>query len=226
MNALKEMLENSIDAGSTSVEILVREGGLKLLQITDNGHGIEVRNVIMLAAQPDGAQKDDLPILAERFTTSKLKDFDDLRSIGTYGFRGEALASISHIAHLRVTTKTGGSSCAWQAHYQDGKLIPSKPGLPPDPKPCAGRPGTQITVEDLFYNIPNRRRAFRSPSEEYTKILDMVTRYAVHCEHVAFSIKKHGEAGASFSVAAAASKIDRIKQAYGTAVAKELSTLR
>lgn len=101
-------------------------------------------------------------------------------------------------------------------------MIPAKPGQTPDPKPCAGRPGTQITVEDLFYNIPNRRRAFRSPSEEYTKILDVVTRYAVHCERVAFSIKKHGEAGASFSVAAAATKIDRIKQAYGTAVAKEL----
>lgn len=163
-----------------------------------------------------------MPILCERFTTSKLKDFDDLRSIGTYGFRGEALASISHIAHLRVTTKTPRSSCAWQAHYQDGKLVPSKPGQSADPKPCAGRPGTQITVEDLFYNIPNRRRAFRSPSEEYTKILDVVTRHAVHCEHVAFSVKKHGEAGAGLSVAAAVSKIDRIKQAYGAAVAKEL----
>lgn len=170
----------------------------------------------------DDEQKDDLPILCKRFTTSKLKEFDDLRSIGTYGFRGEALASISHIAHLRITTKTAGSSCAWQAHYQDGKLIPPKPGQSPDPKPCAGRPGTQITVEDLFYNIPNRRRAFKSPSEEYTKILDVITRYAVHCEHVAFSIKKHGEAGAGFSVAAAATKADRIKQAHGAALAKEL----
>lgn len=121
-----------------------------------------------------------------------------------------------------MTTKTAGSSCAWQAHYQDGKLTPAKPGQSPDPKPCAGRPGTQITVEDLFYNIPNRRRAFRSPSEEYAKILDVVSRHAVHCEHVAFSIKKHGEAGAGFSVAAAASKVDRIKQAHGAVVAKEL----
>ena len=143
-------------------------------------------------------------------------------SIGTYGFRGEALASISHIAHLRVTTKTAGSSCAWQAHYADGKLTPAKPGQTADPKPCAGRPGTQITVEDLFYNIPNRRRAFRSSSEEYAKILDVVTRYAVHCSEVAFSIKKHGESGAGFSVAPAASKLDRIRQAYGTAAAKEI----
>ena len=168
------------------------------------------------------SQKDDLQILCERFTTSKLKQFEDLMSIGTYGFRGEALASISHIAHLRVTTKTAGSSCAWQAHYADGKLTPPKPGQTPDPKPCAGRPGTQITVEDLFYNIPNRRRAFRSASEEYAKILDVVTRYAVHCSEVAFSTKKHGESGTGFSVASAATKVDRIKQAYGTAVGKDL----
>jgi len=184
--------------------------------------GLRLVLQICLLLPADDKKKDDLPILCERFTTSKLKEFDDLRSIGTYGFRGEALASISHIAHLRVTTKTTGSSCAWQAHYQDGKLVPPKPGQSSDPKPCAGRPGTQITVEDLFYNIPNRRRAFRSPSEEYTKILDVVTRYAVHCEHVAFSIKKHGEAGAGFSVAAASTKVDRIKQAHGAALAKEL----
>ncbi|KIW97822.1 uncharacterized protein Z519_01406 [Cladophialophora bantiana CBS 173.52] len=207
VNALKELLENSIDAGSTSIEILVKDGGLKLLQITDNGHGIE---------------KDDLPILCERFTTSKLKSFEDLMSISTYGFRGEALASISHIAHLKVTTRTANSSCAWQAHYQDGKLTAPKPGQSLDPKPCAGRPGTQITVEDLFYNIPNRRRAFRSPSEEYAKVLDVITRYAVHREGVAFSVKKHGETGVGFSVAAAATKVDRLKQAYGAGVAKEI----
>ncbi|KAK5210931.1 DNA mismatch repair protein Mlh1 [Exophiala xenobiotica] len=207
MHALKELLENSVDAGSTAIEVVVKEGGLKLLQITDNGHGIE---------------KDDLPILCQRFTTSKLKNFEDLLSIGTYGFRGEALTSISHIAHLKVTTRTANSSCAWQALYADGKLTPAKPGQSPDPKPTAGRLGTQITVEDLFYSIPNRRRAFRSPSEEYAKVLDVITRYAVHREGVAFSIKKHGESGAGFSVAAAATKVDRIKQAYGGAIAKEL----
>lgn len=174
------------------------------------------------AFNADAAQKDDLPILCERFTTSKLKNFEDLMAIGTYGFRGEALASISHIAHLKVTTKTANSSCAWQAHYSAGKLIPAKPGQSSDPKPCAGRPGTQITVEDLFYSIPNRRRAFRSPSEEYAKVLDVITRYAVHREGVAFSVKKHGETSAGFSVAAAASKLDRIRQAYGQAIAKEL----
>ncbi|KAJ5654056.1 hypothetical protein N7490_001059 [Penicillium lividum] len=207
MHALKELIENSVDAGSTSIEVLVKDGGLKLLQITDNGHGID---------------REDLPILCERFTTSKLKEFEDLSSIGTYGFRGEALASISHIAHLMVTTKTAGSSCAWRAHYGEGKLVPAKPGQNAVPKATAGRGGTQITVEDLFYNVPSRRRAFRSSSEEYAKILDVVGRYAVHCSGVAFSCRKHGDSGVSISTPSAANTIDRIRQIHGSAVANEL----
>ncbi|KAJ5832366.1 hypothetical protein N7474_000677 [Penicillium riverlandense] len=207
MHALKELLENAVDAGSTSIEVLVKDGGLKLLQITDNGHGID---------------REDLPILCERFTTSKLKEFEDLSSIGTYGFRGEALASISHIAHLTVTTKTANSSCAWRAHYSDGKLVPAKPGQSAAPKATAGRGGTQITVEDLFYNVPTRRRAFRSSSEEYAKILDVVGRYAVHCSGVAFSCRKHGDSGVSISTPVAASTVDRIRQIHGSAVANEI----
>jgi DNA mismatch repair protein MLH1 len=75
-----------------------------------------------------------------------LKTFEDLSAIATYGFRGEALASISHIAHLTVTTKTRDSSCAYKAYYSDGKLAPSKPGQTPDPKPTHGKQGAQITV--------------------------------------------------------------------------------
>jgi DNA mismatch repair protein MLH1 len=167
-------------------------------------------------------QKEDLPILCERFTTSKLKKFEDLTEIATYGFRGEALASISQIAHLTVTTKTKDSNCAWRAHYNGGKLSPAKPGQPPDPKPTAGRNGTQIAVEDLFYNVPTRRRAFRSPSEEYNKIIDMVGRYAIHCKGVAFSCKKHGDSGTSIAVQADASTVDRIRQIHGGGVANEL----
>lgn len=163
-----------------------------------------------------------MPILCERFTTSKLQKFEDLSSIATYGFRGEALASISHIAHLTVTTKTKDSTCAWRAYYGGGKLEPSKPGQTPEPKPVAGRNGTQITVEDLFYNVPTRRRAFRSSSDEYNKIIDMVGRYAIHCSHVAFSCKKQGESSTSISVPATASVIDRVRQIYGANVANEL----
>ena len=160
--------------------------------------------------------------MCERFTTSKLKAFEDLTSIGTYGFRGEALASISYIAHLTVTTKTKEESCAWRAKYEGGKLAPAKPGQSADPKPTAGRQGTQITVEDLFYNIPTRRKAFRSASEEYNKILDMVGRYAVHCQGVAFSCKKHGESSTSLAINETAGTVDRIRQIHGASVANEL----
>jgi DNA mismatch repair protein MLH1 len=161
--------------------------------------------------------------LCERFTTSKLQKFEDLQSIATYGFRGEALASISHIAHLTVTTKTPESNCAWRAYYDSGKLVPAKPGQSPDPKPVAGRQGTQITVEDLFYNVPTRRRAFRSSADEYNKIIDMVGRYAVHCSNVAFSCKKHGESSTSIAVQATASGLDRMRHIYGGSVANELT---
>jgi DNA mismatch repair protein MLH1 len=207
VHALKELIENAVDAGSTSLEILVKDGGLKLLQISDNGCGIN---------------KDDMPILCERFTTSKLKSFEDLQSIGTYGFRGEALASISHIAHLSITTKTADSSCAWKAHYAAGKLAPLKPGQSADPKACAGRQGTQIQVEDLFYNVPTRRRAFRSASEEYAKIVEQVGKYAVHCQGVAFTCKKYGESGAGIAVPMAASTKDRIRIVHNSVVANEL----
>lgn len=207
VHALKELLENAIDAGSTALEVLVKDGGLKLLQITDNGSGI---------------QKDDLAILCERHTTSKIVAFEDLTAISTYGFRGEALASISHIAHLTVTTKTKDSALAWRAHYLDGKLVPSKPGQPAEPKGVAGRPGTQIAVEDLFFSIPTRRRAFRSYADEFNKIIDMVGRYAIHSAGVGFTCKKAGESSTSLSVPAAASAIDRVRQIYGGGVANEL----
>lgn len=154
MHALKELIENAVDAGATSVEVLVKDGGLKLLQITDNGHGIDVGCTINFPVYVKSStrgtkwllQSNDLPILCERFTTSKIKAFEDLSAIATYGFRGEALASISHIAHLAVTTKTAASSCAWRSHYRDGQLVPAKPGQSANPKPTAGRAGTQITV--------------------------------------------------------------------------------
>ncbi|TVY39901.1 DNA mismatch repair protein [Lachnellula subtilissima] len=198
VHALKELIENAVDAGSTSLEVLIKEGGLKLLQITDNGHGIS---------------KEDLPILCKRFTTSKLKAFEDLTSIGTYGFRGEALASISHIAHLtlclegtlrqrEVDSRKAWSKCGSEAH-----------GWAPRNANHRGRPLLQR---------PNPPAAFRSASEEYNKILDVVGRYAIHCDGVAFSCKKHGEASTTISTQSNSSTVDRIRQIHGSSVAAEL----
>ncbi|KAG1235452.1 hypothetical protein G6F68_001886 [Rhizopus microsporus] len=205
-NALKELIENSLDAGSTQIQISIKDGGLKLLQIQDNGHGI---------------RKEDMTIVCERFTTSKLSKFEDLSQIATYGFRGEALASISHVAHVTITTKTADSPCAYRASYSDGKLVPARPGQSADPKPCAGNNGTQITAEDLFYNVPTRRKALKSASEEYNKILDITTRYAVHNSGVSFTCRKLGTNVSDIQTPTGASTLDNIRLLYGS-VASEL----
>lgn len=209
-NAIKELLENSIDAGATSVKITVKDGGAKMLQIQDNGSGI---------------RKADLGILCERFTTSKIRKFDDLSSLRTYGFRGEALASISHIAHLTIATKTRSEGVGWKAQYADGKLVPLKPGGSPDPQPCAGNDGTVITVEDMFYNVPQRRKALQSASDEYRKILDVVTRYAIHNQGVALSCKKAGSASPDVNTSASATILETIGRLYSETLRKELMHL-
>jgi DNA mismatch repair protein MLH1 len=209
-SALKELLENSLDAGSRKISVITKGGGLQLLQIQDDGHGIKL---------------EDMDIVCERFTTSKLQAYEDLSKIQTFGFRGEALASISHVAHLSITTKTEGCAVAYTARYIDSKLAPEKPGAAVAPRPCAGVKGTTITVEELFYNVPNRRKAFKSPAEEYSKILEVVERYATHYSGVSFSVKKHGESIADIHTPAGASRAEVIRTIYGSAVAKELLPL-
>ena len=207
-NAIKEMMENCIDAGSTSIQVTVKNGGLKLLQIQDDGCGI---------------RKEDMNILCERFTTSKLSSFDDLKSISTYGFRGEALASISHIAHLTITTKTAESPCAYRAKYEDGKMVPFQTGGKVEPKPTAGNKGTQILVEDLFYNVSIRRKALKNPTEEHNKIYDVISKYSIHNPGISFSLKKQGTNSADVRTAGGSSTtIDAIKTIYGAAVSNEL----
>ncbi len=209
-SALKELLENSLDAGSRKISVVTKGGGLQLLQIQDDGHGIKL---------------EDLDIVCERFTTSKLQAYEDLSKIQTFGFRGEALASISHVAHLSITTMTEGCAVAYTARYIDSKLAPEKPGAAAAPRPCAGVKGTTITVEELFYNVPNRRKAFKSPAEEHSKIVEVVERYATHYSGVSFSVKKHGQSIADIHTPAGASRAEVIRTIFGSAVSKELLPL-
>ncbi|CAH0485208.1 unnamed protein product [Peronospora farinosa] len=210
-NALKELLENALDAGATHVTVTVSQGGLKLLQIQDNGRGI---------------QRQDLEIVCERFTTSKLKRFEDLKDIKSFGFRGEALASISHVAHVTITSKTADQQCAYKASYRDGKLVAKKAGESKDPKPCAGKNGTQILVEDLFYNLSTRKQALKNASEQYTRILDVVQKYAVHfkAKGVGFVCKKYRDSSCSVNTLQNFSQLDVIRSIYGSKIAKELTS--
>jgi DNA mismatch repair protein MLH1 len=196
----------SVDAGATSILVIVKAGGMKLLQIQDDGTGI---------------RKEDLAIVCERFTTSKLRKFEDLQTIGTYGFPMKPLESISHVAHLSIVTKTEESRCAYKAEYMNGKLKEFPDGLgQQNPQQCVGMNGTTIIVEDLFYNSETRRRALKSATEEHNKVVDVVKRYAVHNAPVGFSLKEFGEKMTEVRTPSKSTVLDNIKILFGAAIAR------
>lgn len=190
----------SIDAKATSIQIIIRGGGVQCLQIQDNGTGI---------------RKDDLPILCERFTTSKLKTFDDLSSIETYGFRGEALSSISQVSLLTVVTKTRDQQCAYRAMYELGMIKD-------EPRACAGNQGTSITIENLFYNLPSRLKSITKDKSMEDKLLaEVVSKYAVHNAHIGFSLKIN-DAKNSIKTQPNGTRREVIRMIYGVEIAREL----
>ncbi|CAH8496745.1 unnamed protein product [Schistosoma mattheei] len=206
VNAIKELLENSIDAGSTMIKITVKDGGLKLIQVQDNGCGIH---------------QSDLPILCERFTTSKLKEFSDLSKISTFGFRGEALSSLSHVALVTVTTRTANQNCAFKVKYRAG-VAESKP------VPCAGNPGTTIVAENLFYNAPIRKSALKNGREELSKVTDVVAQYAIHyAQQCGFHLHSESATGKSsieqdLRTSAGWSRMDAIRAVIGSSIEQNL----
>ncbi|EGT60154.1 CBN-MLH-1 protein [Caenorhabditis brenneri] len=168
-NAIKELIENSLDAGATEIMVNVQNAGLKLLQVTDNGKGIE---------------REDFDLVCERFATSKLHKFEDLMHMKTYGFRGEALASLSHVAKVNIVSKRAEDKCAYQGNFLDGKLIAPT-------KPSAGKTGTCITATDLFYNLPTRRNKMATHGEETKAIHDILVRFAIHRPDVSFALRQN-----------------------------------
>ena len=171
-SVIKELLENSLDAGSTRLEIDVEDGGIKLMRVRDNGGGID---------------KDDLPLALSRHATSKIYELDDLEAVATLGFRGEALASISSVARLTLLSSTNDDSAGWQV-VAEGRDMETEVSPAPHPR------GTTVEVRDLFFNTPARRKFLRTEKTEYTHLEDVVKRLALSRFDVAFNLRHNGRA--------------------------------
>jgi DNA mismatch repair protein MutL len=164
-SVVKELIENALDAAADSVRVEIQEGGRRLVKVTDNGVGIAAN---------------DLRLACERFATSKIASESDLYAVHTFGFRGEALPSITSVSRLRLLTRERSALLGIEARYESGKLLSLQE---------AGAPiGTTVEVWDLFYNTPARRQFLRSLRTEYGHILGVFTRFALAFPDKSFSL--------------------------------------
>jgi len=170
-SVLKELVENSLDAGAQSIEIDIEQGGVKLIRIRDDGGGID---------------HDDLALALSRHATSKIDDLEDLEAVATLGFRGEALASIASVSRLSLTSNNGGSS-AWRA-ISEGR------DMQVEVTPASHPQGTSVEVRDLFFNTPARRKFLRTEKTEYNRIDDSIKKLALSRFDVAFNLRHNQRA--------------------------------
>lgn len=170
-SVVKELVENSIDAGATRIDIDIERGGAKLIRIRDNGCGIK---------------KDELALALARHATSKIASLDDLEAIVSLGFRGEALASISSVSRLTLTSRTQEQPEAWQA-YAEGR------DMDVTVKPAAHPVGTTLEVLDLFYNTPARRKFMRTEKTEFNHIDEIIRRIALARFDVTINLSHNGK---------------------------------
>ena len=200
LSVVKELLENAIDAGSTAVSVEIRDGGISMIRVTDNGGGIaeeDVRNAFV------------------RHATSKIRDARDLLSIQTLGFRGEALASIASVARVELITKTPGSLMA--VHYQ------IEGGVEKDFAQIGAPDGTTFIVRDLFKNVPARRKFLKSPQAEAARIQDILEKEALAHPEVAFRYLQDGRQ--LLATLGNGSLLDVIYSIYGRDVTNQLITV-
>ena len=169
--ALKELLENAVDGGARAIEVELAGGGTALMQVTDDGRGIHVA---------------ELPLAIARHATSKIASFDDLESVTSFGFRGEALASIASVARLSITSRPHGAPSAFRLKTEGGQNEPSEP--------VSARLGTTVTVAELFFNTPARRRFLKSEATEYAHCLDAVRRLGLARSDIALQLTHNSRA--------------------------------
>jgi DNA mismatch repair protein MutL len=168
-SVLKELLENSLDAGATDIGVALAEGGIKQIRVADNGAGI---------------QSEDLPMAFARHATSKIASLDDLEQVRSLGFRGEALASIASVARVALSSRTAGAVNAFSLGVESGNIGAVRPAAHP--------PGTTVEVNDLYYNTPARRKFLKSQATELAHCEDAFTRAALSRHDVTFTLRHNG----------------------------------
>lgn len=193
-SVVKELVENSLDAGATNIRIDIEKGGAKRIRIIDNGKGIV---------------KDELALALSRHATSKIKNLDDLEAISSLGFRGEALASISAVARLTLTSKPQAQDLAWQANAEGRDMSVTV-------KPAAHPNGTTIDVTDLFFNTPARRKFLRTEKTEFGHIEEVIKRIALTRFDVSFVLTHNQKIIKQFRLAdSTAQRSKRVAQVCG-----------
>src|SRR5438128_1702426 len=199
-SVVKELLENSLDAGSTRIRIQVEAGGKRLIQITDNGCGMT---------------RDDALLAFERHATSKIQSAEDLLTVATLGFRGEALPSIASVSRLKLETCAPGESSGTMLEINGGKIFRvEEAGLPE---------GTSITVRDLFFNVPARKKFLKAESTELSHIASLVTHYSL--AHPDKHFELHSSTHAMLVAAPVASYAERVYQIFGKETLDQLIPL-
>jgi len=192
-SVVKELLENSLDAGATKIEVDIEKGGHKRIRIKDNGSGIV---------------KSELQLALSRHATSKITTLDDLEQILSLGFRGEALASISSVSRLTLTSRTESQGEAWQAYCEGREMAVNI-------QPAAHPVGTTIDVADLFYNTPARRKFLRTEKTEFQHIEEVIKRIALSYPKVSFVLKHNDKVAKRFIADKAGSLATRIGVVVG-----------
>jgi DNA mismatch repair protein MutL len=167
----KELLENSLDSGARRIDVEVEQGGVKLLRVRDDGGGISA---------------DDLPLALARHATSKIRELEDLEGVLSLGFRGEALASISSVARLTLTSRTANASEAWQVETEGRDMTPRV-------QPAAHPVGTSVEVRDLFFNTPARRKFLKAEKTEFDHLQEVIRRLALARFDVGFHLRHNGK---------------------------------
>lgn len=170
-SVIKELLENCLDAGAKRIDVEVEQGGVKLLRVRDDGGGIPA---------------DDLPLALARHATSKIRELEDLERVMSLGFRGEALASISSVSRLTMTSRTADAEQAWQVETEGRDMQPRV-------QPAAHPVGTSVEVRDLFFNTPARRKFLRAEKTEFDHLQEVIKRLALARFDVAFHLRHNGK---------------------------------